>query len=373
VYKGPLEAYNQKIAMPSRSQSRSGLIWSCVLLSISIVACQRSRPDSATAIIFKHVPQPDIGGIGTVDTLSGTVRNYQPGTRLVVYVYSRGSWYVQPLTLHPFTTVENDGAWSTLTHLGSQYAAVLVMAGYHPANVLRALPPVGGSVLFLKTVPGDPSSVKPPGHLVFSSYDWNVRQIGSDRYGTPHEYRMSNVSLDAQGYLHLRVTRETDKWTCAEVALRNGLGYGRYDLVVSEVEKLEPATVFDVFTSDEAGTDENHREMNTQLARWGDPDGMNAEFSVQPYYRPANNYRYSAPKVPLMLTLYWESGRAKFDTSRVSGSGRNGRGIAEHTFTSEIPGAPSESVHLNLCVFDYGKMRETSDAEVVVRSFHYLP
>jgi hypothetical protein len=142
---------------------------------------------------------------------------------------------------------------------------------------------------------------------------------------------------------------------------------------VDGIEKLEPATVFDMFTWDQAGTDQNRREMNTQFARWGDPNRKNGEFSVQPFFRPANTYRYSAPPVSLMLKMIWESGRVTFSTSRVYDSGRTGSSIAEHTFTADIPAPESESIYLNLCIFDYGKVQQTSDAEVLVRSFQYLP
>jgi hypothetical protein len=131
--------------------------------------------------------------------------------------------------------------------------------------------------------------------------------------------------------------------------------------------------VFDMFTWDQAGTDQNRREMNTQFARWGDPNGKNGEFSVQPFFRPVNTYRYLAPPMLLMLKMVWESGRVTFGTSRVHDSGRAGGSIAEHIFTADIPAPESESIHLNLCIFDYGKVQQTSDAEVVVRSFHYLP
>src|ERR1700761_2107019 len=230
--------------MLASPQSRSFFTGCCLFLSALFGACQKPASDSAASIVFRHVPQPDAGGTGTVDILSGAALNSHPGARLIVYVYSRDSWYVQPLTLRPFTTIENDGRWKTLTHLGSKYAAVLATAGYHPANVLRVLPRAGGSVLSVKAVPGNPSSSQPPGHLIFSSNDWAIRQIGSDRYGTPHQYRMSNVTLDVRGYLHLRVKKEAGEWTCAEAALPNSLGYGHYDLVVRGIERLEPATVF---------------------------------------------------------------------------------------------------------------------------------
>ena len=355
------------------SKSRSALIWGCVIISVWLLGCRTTGRDSVTTIEFQHVPPPDIGGTGSVDRLSGTIRHLQPGARLVIYVYSRGVWYIQPVTVRPFTSIGKDGGWSTLTHLGLQYAAMLVTAGYSPSNTLRALPRLGGSVLFIKVVPGDPSSTRPPRFLRFSTYDWIVREMGSDRHGMPHEYRPSNVSVDSKGYLHLRVTKQDNDWTCAEVALPRSLGYGRYDVVVDGIDRLEPATVFDMFTWDQAGTDQNRREMNTQFTRWGDPNGKNGEYSVQPFYRAPNTYRYSAPNMPLMLTMMWESGRTTFGTFRMYDSGRSGGRIAEHAFSADIPVPESESIHLNLCTFDYGRVRQTSGAEIVVRSFHYLP
>lgn len=359
--------------MPAYFRGRAVPGWSYVLVTVCLAACQTPATRHTTSIEFDHVPPPDVGGTGTVEVISGTVRNAPHGARIVVYVQSRGSWYVQPLGVRPFTTIGKDGRWSTLTHLGTTYAAVLAGLGHQPAKVLTALPSADQTVLAVKTVPGDPTSVKPPHLIRFSSYDWTVRQTGSDRHGAPHHYKISNASVDAQGYLHLRVTKQDTEWTCGEVALPRSLGYGRYEAVVSGTDQLEPATVFDMFTWDRAGTDQNRREINTQFARWGDPKAENGEFSVQPYYRPANAYRYTAVGSPLLLTMLWQSGRVSFNTSRIDASGRPKSNVAEHTFTADIPAPASESIHLNLCVFDYGKVHQASDSEVVVKSFRYLP
>ena len=359
--------------MPARSQGRSIFMWGFALATASLFACRTPATVRTTSIEFDQLPPPDVGGTGTVETISGTVQNAPKGARVVVYVQSLGKWYVQPVAVRPFTVIGKDGHWSTLTHLGTHYAAVLVAPEYHPAKVLPELPSVDQSVLAIKSVPGDPSFVRSPHYLRFSTYEWTVRQSGSDRYGTPHRYSVSNTSVDDKGYLHLRVTKQDTEWTCAEVALPRSLGYGRYEAVVDGVDRLEPSTVFDIFTWDQAGTDQNRREINTQFARWGDPKAANAEFSVQPYYRPVNTYRYSVSSVPLLLTMFWQSGRAQFTTSKVDASGRAGGRVAEHTFTADIPSPESEAIHLNLCIFDYGKVHQTADSEVIVRSFRYLP
>lgn len=51
---------------------------------------------------------------------------------------------------HPFTSIESDSIWSTQTHLGYEYAALLVNADYHPAPTIDVAPTVGGSVEALK-------------------------------------------------------------------------------------------------------------------------------------------------------------------------------------------------------------------------------
>ena len=358
--------------MVTGSRCRSVLACSCILISAALLSCRTQRTAAATSIVFTHVPTSDTGGAGDMDTLSGKVEGLQPGTLLVIYTYSRGSWYVQPITVHPFTAIKEDGVWSTLTHLGGEYAAILVKTGYHAANTLRTLPAVGGSVLAVKSTPGVPGATTPEHVLRFSGYDWKVRQLASDRNGTPHMYKLSNVTLDAEGYLHLRVTKEGDDWTCAEVALPRSLGYGKYHVSLEGIEKLEPATVFGMFTWDTSGTDQDRREMDTLLARWGDPAGHNGEYEVQPFYRPTNTYRYSVPFAPLMLTMSWERGRVKFSTATV-GAKHAGANLAEHTFTSDINAPSTESIHLHLCTFDYGKSRQSSDTEVIVKSFRYLP
>lgn len=359
--------------MPATCQSLSVSKCCCVLMTALLVACRFHPQDSAASIVFSHIPQPAVGGAGAMDTISGRVNNPQAGSRLVVYVYARNTWFVQPMTLHPFTKIGADGAWSSLTHLGGQYAVILANSEFRPPNTMRALPQPGGSVLSVKAVPGDPSSVKPERFVRFSGYTWTVRQLGGDTYGSPHEYAESNVTVDAQGYLHLSVTKRASDSACAEVALPRNLGYGKYNLWVEGADKLEPATVFDMYTWDEAGTDQNRREMDTELARWGDPAAKNGEYSVQPFYRPTNTYRYIAPSKSLLLTMLWETGRVKFDTAASDTNGHAGASMAEHNFTTDVPIPGTESIHLNLCSFDYGKMRQAAEGQIVVKRFRYLP
>ncbi len=58
---------------------------------------------------------------------------------------------------------------------------------------------------------------------------------------------------------------------CAEVILTRSLGYGTYSFVVRDVAQLEPAAALGMFTWDDLGVEQNHREMGVEISRWGDP------------------------------------------------------------------------------------------------------
>jgi hypothetical protein len=47
--------------------------------------------------------------------------------------------------------------------------------------------------------------------------------------------------------------------------------------------------------------------------------------------------------------------------------------VASHVFTSGVPTAGSETVHMNLYVFDNRPVRLQHGAEVIVEKFEYLP
>jgi hypothetical protein len=86
----------------------------------------------------------------------------------------------------PFTAIAPNWSRKATTHFGKEYAALLAEQGYHPAREMTALPPVGGLVVAVATVAGQPVASPPPKTsrtLHFSGYEWNVRHIPSSRHG----------------------------------------------------------------------------------------------------------------------------------------------------------------------------------------------
>ena len=209
--------------------------------------------------------------------------------------------------------------------------------------------------------------------LRFSTYDWTVRQIGSDRNGAPHDYDPANVHVDTNGSLHLAIAKGADGWRCSEIALSRSLGYGSYAFTVEDLSTLEPAAVLSMFTWDDAGTDQERREVDIEISRWGEPENRNAQYIVQPFYRPANNYRYTAPPGELTYVFHWEPKQITFRTLRGNGSHGTAVPLAEHSFSTDVPAPRTESVHLNFCTFEYARVPQQHASEAVIAHFQYLP
>jgi hypothetical protein len=343
-----------------------------VLLSLS---CSLSsgcghRPSSAqVSIEFTRVPPAAEGGPDKLDIIEGRVVGGGPGQQIVLYA-KNGAWWVQPLVDEPYTKIRPEATWTNSTHVGTDYAALLVEPGYRPAATTDMLPTPGGAVLAVAVAKGSAASVSKT--LSFSGYEWRIRETPSSRGGNS-DYDPGNAWTDSRGALHLRISKVADDWKCAEITLARSFGYGTYSFVVRDMSQLEPATVFSIFTWDYAGTDQNQREMDIEVTRWGDADGRNAQYVVQPFYLPENTSRFTLPSGVLTHSFRWEPGQVSFATVRGSEAGNKTRLVAEHAFTSGVPSHGVEAVRMNLYVSHGAKKPQQNGAEVVVEKFEYFP
>src|SRR5262249_45063544 len=121
------------------------------------------------SIEFSRVPQADEGGRDKHDIIEGRVTGARPGQQIVLYA-RRGKWWLQPLVNHPFTKIQPNAKWINATHLGTEYAALLVEPGFHPPTATDPLPARGGEVAAVAIVKGQSSP--PSKSLQFSGYEW---------------------------------------------------------------------------------------------------------------------------------------------------------------------------------------------------------
>ena len=340
----------------------------CVL----IAGCHSHRLQPKPSIEILRVPSASAGGPDRTESIGGRVNGARPGQQIVLYA-KEDVWWVQPFWSRPFTTIRSDSTWESATHLGSDYAVLLVDPGYHPEKRASALPVEGNGVIAVATVKGTATPAVALKTIHFSGYDWTVRDGVEDRGGEASVFGPQNAWVDAKGYLHLLMGEREGRWSCAEVKLTRSLGYGTYKFVVQDSAHLSPSAVLGIFTVDEQHGEEPRSELDIELSQWGKPEGHNAMYVVQPYYVPENVARFSVPPGLETHTLHWAPKVASFKTVQDSSVGSKHKSITEHVFTSGVPTPAGETVHINLYDFLHSKNKLQRPAEVVIEKFEFLP
>jgi hypothetical protein len=333
------------------------------------ICCRSPHAQVAPSIEFTRLPPAGEGSPDILRTIEGRVKGARPDQRIVLFARS-GVWWVQPLANQPFTDIKRDSTWKTSTHPGSAYAALLVDRQYKPPVTVNTLPQKGGPVQAVATAEGPVLDQAVFKKLVFSGYEWLVRQTPGNPAGTPNQYEAANAWVDPKGFLHLRIRKTPAGWTSAAVSLPRSLGYGSYRFVVSDISHFEPPVVLTISSWDGSGPDQ---EMDIEISRWGELAGKNAQYVVQPYYVPANVVRFLLPPGRLSYLFNWVPGRVAFRTVRGYGTAAKPDVVAAHVFTSGVPSPGGETVNLNLYYFDNRGVRLQHGAEVIIENFEYLP
>ena len=185
-----------------KSRARLPLLGAVVAVCILCGGC-RSKMDGAAAVTITRVPDASPGGPEKLDYIEGTVRNAKQGQHIVLYAHS-GLWWVQPFANQTTTNILPDGSWKNSTHLGTEYAALLVDAAYVAPARIETLPPVGSGVLAVVTAAGKRFL---PSRKRLSTL---VGTIGrSDQLGAIEEAKQTRMTLRMLG----RIT--TDFFICA--------------------------------------------------------------------------------------------------------------------------------------------------------------
>jgi signal transduction histidine kinase len=120
-----------------------------------MIGCGVKQPTNKPSIEVTRIPDAEVGGGPALQTITGRVTGAGADDRVVLFTRS-GEWYVQPFIDRPYTKIQDDSTWSNSTHLGTEYAALLVTPGYVPPAVTSELPKADENVLAVVTVDGTP-------------------------------------------------------------------------------------------------------------------------------------------------------------------------------------------------------------------------
>jgi hypothetical protein len=342
------------------------------ITSLLLSGCKSNTLSTKPSVQITQVPPADPGGPVQMAFIEGRVTGAKPGEQIVLYARSR-IWWIQPFVSRTNTQIQSDSSWRNSTHLGTEYAALLVEPGFHAANRLASLPPVGNGVVAIASAAGKPEKPIASRIIHFSGYDWNVQTAGSGRSGEAHSYDPANVWTDDKGFLHLRIQEHNGVWSCGEVMLVRSLGYGSYVFVVHDTGHLGPSVALGLYTDDEFRTSDMPVEMGIELNHRSIADDKNAQYDVPPFYISENLVRFIAPAGVLTHTLQWEPGRASFKTVRGSTTDPHAAKVAEHEFRSSVPTPNKETAHIDFYIHRRSDDWPLNQEEVVIERFEFLP
>jgi len=158
----------------------------CLLVLLVWMTGCSSGVGNQPHIEFISVPPARPGGVTEVDVIKGRVTGATSGQQIVLYARS-GAWYVQPWADQPLTNINADSTWSSSTHLGTEYAALLVEPGYAPPPVTLELPAIGNGVAAVTIKEGRPPFWRTWWFrmllglaalaALFSLYRWHLHQV----------------------------------------------------------------------------------------------------------------------------------------------------------------------------------------------------
>lgn len=215
-----------------------------------------------------------------------------------------------------------------------------------------------------------PSPPQQPREIQFSGQTWLVKDSGGAKWGPgPNVFSPSteNVWVDALGRLHLRITKSGSSWRSAEVISKASFGYGTYRwTLASDVSNLDAQVVLGMFTWHDTSADYAHREIDIEVARWGNAsDPTNAQFVVQPYDLPGHMLRYTVPPGTSSTHEFtWREPAIGFLS-----------GATAWTFAdaAAVPRAGGENARMNLWLFRGRAPSNRLPSEVVFERFEHVP
>jgi len=211
-----------------------------------------------------------------------------------------------------------------------------------------------------------------PDTIAWSGATWQIKSSRSAVGPGPNVFSAANVSVDASGSLHLRISRNArGTWTSAEIVGPTTYGYGTYNFNLgSRVDAFDPNVVLGLFTwSDRAPY--AHREIDIEFARWGNvADPTNGQYVVQPYSTAQHLRRFTQPAVTLSTQRFtWQTGRISWQS--LDGSGN---AIASYSYAgSDVPKTGDERVRLNLWLYSGAAPTNGTPVEMIVRTFTFAP
>jgi hypothetical protein len=223
--------------------------------------------------------------------------------------------------------------------------------------------------------------------LVWKGHTWNETTGGMAgvAQGNP-----ANISVDANGYLHLTITNRNGTYTASEMFTQDNIGFGTYQYwIQGAVDNMDKSTVLGLFPYGPAagiGAD-GENELDIELSHWNNGGcttnpNCNADFT---YYPSTGNKAVGPTEDDFIFSLNGGTlltARLEWSSTSVTGtlmSGLQPIGTTQNvlrTFTlapsDYTVRIPQTALPLGINLWSYQSL-PASNQEVIIQDFQFVP
>jgi hypothetical protein len=217
-----------------------------------------------------------------------------------------------------------------------------------------------------------------------ATLDWagHTWQLTSGGMAGVCEGSPANVSVDGNGYLHLRISHDGGTWSASELFTTDRLGFGTYQWQVEgPVDTYDKNVVLGLFPygpQANLGADGTN-EIDIEYSRWGQANGPNGDFTDY----PASGMTVGERSFTFSLSGLTSTSRFVWSSTRIASSLFDGLepllGSAEPLETwTYAPSAPATNIPqmalplgMNLWCFD-APPSDANPVEIIIHGFEFV-
>jgi hypothetical protein len=193
----------------------------------------------------------------------------------------------------------------------------------------------------------------------------------------------ANVSIDTDGYLHMKITNNGGTWTAAEIFTTDKIGFGTYQWQIDgPVDKLDKNVVVGLYPyGPQAGIgSDGQNEIDIEYARWGNASYPNGNYTVYPPTGTGSSeitFDFTLAGTYTTSRFAWSS--TKIDFVTISGFeplGSTAGLIKAWTFAPASPATqvPQQALPLGMNLWCFqGPPSNGQNVEIIVRDFAFVP
>jgi MYXO-CTERM domain-containing protein len=221
------------------------------------------------------------------------------------------------------------------------------------------------------------------GPFAWKGFTWTASTGGmaGEAPGDP-----ANVVVDANGYLHMKITKAGSKWTAAEVFTTTSLGFGTYQWQIDgPVDRMDHTVVLGLYPYGPAAGigGDGTNEIDTEFSFWNDEIGdVNVDWGVYPATTAGKHwekdFRFSLNGgTATTARMEWSSTGVKstlLTGFQPIGSNANVISTFDYVPTNPNVNIPQKALPLGMNLWCYKGMPSSGhDVEIVLRDFQFVP